>query len=174
MREIRFRAWDLNLKRFWIADKIYGPGTYWDITAEGYVDATHNNVCRDSEDFILHQFTGLKDKNGKDIYEGDIMRFEFKNFNGDSWISERYVVKFEKGRFIGEAEGEQVVVSGDRFEEGEVIGNIYENPELLESQDNAKEKCNHCGKELEKYGCPTCEDCFEINANKKEDENGSN
>ena len=81
MRKIKFRAWDKKNKKFWENDKIYGPGTYWDITPDGFVDATENNICRDSFDFVLLEFIGMIDKKGKEIYEGDIV-----NFGESNWI----------------------------------------------------------------------------------------
>ena len=74
------------------------------------------------------QFTGLTDKNGKRIFEGDIVR------NADGYLfSAQYpfAVKFCDGNFCGDA-GEFVYISGEEFRYCEVIGNINDNPELLE------------------------------------------
>ena len=82
----------------------------------------------------LMQFTGLKDKNGKEIYEGDIVNFGQKRKDGSM---RNYEVKWHLDRF-----GMQNPRSSDylwfdnyskrpRNDELEVIGNIYENPELL-------------------------------------------
>jgi len=118
MREIKFRAWDKKKEQMH-----YGVET-WDelpfiINPQGIFT-----------DFILMQYTGLKDKNGKEIYEGDIL-------DGDDGF--RYLVKWDSGGFV--------VVRYDRLDRGimlrilsctsflsscKIIGNIYENPELLE------------------------------------------
>lgn len=100
MREIKFRAWDRKTK-----------------TMFGGV----NNISP-REDYELMQFTGLKDKNGKEIYEGDVLRFL------DKQIYEK--VLFKNGMFVREwAEQENPLYLGlDHFE---IIGNIWENPELL-------------------------------------------
>lgn len=74
------------------------------------------------------QFTGLHDKNGKRIFEGDIVR------NADGYLfSAQYpfAVKFCYGNFCGDAGG-FVYISGEEFRYCEVIGDIHDNPELLE------------------------------------------
>lgn len=77
------------------------------------------------EDFHeVMQFTGLKDKNGKEIYEGDIFSF----------IGIKSIVIFENGAFIFEAKGmpEGALISDVlRLNPSEIIGNIYENPDLI-------------------------------------------
>lgn len=118
MREIKFRAWD----------KINGEMIPWNRLLNG-----HNlrNVFMRPEmcGLILMQYTGLKDKNGVYIYEGDIV--EFVPF--ETSINNR-VVKFERGVFKAELirSGYSVTLSELQESEIKVIGNICENPELLE------------------------------------------
>lgn len=80
--------------------------------------------------------TGLHDKNGKEIYEGDILEAEKKTGKV------KFVVKFDKAYFGIYTLKDEFVITltvGLEFYGGEVIGNIYENPELLTIQDERGE-----------------------------------
>lgn len=80
----------------------------------------------------IGQYTGLKDKDGAEIYEGDIIRF----VPLETSINNR-VVKFEKGVFKAELtrSGSSITLSNFHESEIKVIGNIYENPDLLEVEE---------------------------------------
>lgn len=88
-----------------------------------------NNILY-KKDLKIMQYTGLKDKNNKEIYEGDIL---FESF-GEKY----YKVVFENGSFRAEFEGDFEEHSFDLIDvvaQGcEIVGNIYENPELLGGQ----------------------------------------
>lgn len=118
MREIKFRA-------FWVEDKsmIY--------------EIEKLNTCISEEDRILMQYTGIKDKNGVEIYEGDILRGISSSFSGvigevklcEYPDNEEYVHSMHYGWNVN---GIPLV---DLISDGcEVIGNIHENPELLTGQ----------------------------------------
>ena len=77
------------------------------------------------------QFTGLTDKNGKKIFEGDILQNEEGCLFGASY---RFRVEFCRGRFYGDSGGDLTVCSSEMYL-CEVIGNIYDNPELMEVRD---------------------------------------
>ena len=86
-----------------------------------------------SSDFILTQSTGLKDKHGKEIYEGDIVKYEA----GCNTVTEEVVYdKNFAGFGVKDADANIIFTFGELAEEIglsslEVVGNIYENPELL-------------------------------------------
>lgn len=126
MREIKFRAWDTVGKQWlWIT----GFETAETSVSDGYTldGLFHDGDYVGKEGIILMQYTGLKDRNGREIYEGDILRDDEMGLN---------VVRWEDGSFWLEMfyEGGQSLMEhlSDYNEVCEVIGNIYENPELLE------------------------------------------
>ncbi len=112
MREIKFRAWNPKTKVLHSWETIV---TKWDNE-----EFTGLFLIPQDKFYKLMQYTGLKDKNGKEIYEGDIIVYLV--------IKYKSVVEWEHGGFgfIG-ADGEPMYTE----EDFEVIGNIYENPELL-------------------------------------------
>jgi uncharacterized phage protein (TIGR01671 family) len=88
----------------------------------------------DDEDIVFMQYTGLKDKNGAEIYEGDIVEQEFMGpcpLDVGSFIG---IVNFyEDGYGIENEDGTNGIMLFSEININEVLGNIYENPELLKS-----------------------------------------
>lgn len=139
MREIKFRAYDMDEKvmRKWeeidftkdIGDDYYMVG----------YKASEECVRYDHEQ-ILMQYTGVKDKNGKEIYEGDLLDMYYRNgsvekgkvvsvkmgmaYDSDGWAHERT---------YGWVAGNNSLADVAPY--AEVLGNIYENPELLEEEE---------------------------------------
>lgn len=82
------------------------------------------NSLSESPDFVLCQFTGLKDKNGKEIYEGDIISGEFYDTEYHHAETIKHEVVFNNGAYN--------IASGNWHKPTlEIIGNIFETPELL-------------------------------------------
>lgn len=134
-REIKFRAW-LAEKDYFNEPGMYGPFNLWDIEW-GREEA--NVWCHEGKeiqepawgDLIIMQYTEVKDRNGKEIYEGDII-----DYPGDLRKDQTLVVKYVPGFYIfgpyhmGDSEGHALYSGLDI----EVIGNIYENPELMKER----------------------------------------
>jgi len=123
MREIKFRAWlkeerkMVNVETLFIGINRLCFGN----------SKTEDLFFRDFEEVELMQYTGLKDKNGKEIYEGDIVILN------DAEEENRCVVKYKYGSYIlvdGDLREDLSNVESHKFLE--VIGNIYENKSLLE------------------------------------------
>jgi len=126
MREIKFRAWDTESKIMFDWD---GMQEWWEDV--GY----HDNMFRGNH-YVPMQYTGLKDKNGKEIYEGDILKYEVPCETGN--YIDYILVKWGKVEFsflkkIHTNKFHRTTYQG-LYRYGEVIGNIYENPELLEGE----------------------------------------
>ena len=118
MREIKFRAWHKG-------KKIIGNVLGIDILHKEIFFSNENVDCYEHVDFKnieLMQYTGLKDKNNKEIYEGDIV-FESSG-------KEYFKVVFEDGSFRLESE-EYSLLLKNYVHICEVVGNIYENSELI-------------------------------------------
>ncbi len=129
MREIKFRAWDKENKEMLEVQELDYEDSY---NGQPMVRTTMYNDYFDTEDMILMQYTGLKDKNGKEIYEGDIV--ELKAENGccnmlGKIIYDNYDLAFE---LIDEEGNQEALWYAEQ--ELEVIGNIYDNPELLKGE----------------------------------------
>lgn len=123
----RFRAWDKKFKEMVQVDAL--------VFEEQIIKATYKNgnvVKEDLKNYVLMQSTGLRDKNGKEIFEGDILKVT----NLSSWLE---VVSFNnKAMFVSKEVKRKVeetplydLFNTDIFEV-EIIGNIHTNPELAE------------------------------------------
>jgi uncharacterized phage protein (TIGR01671 family) len=144
MRKIKFRAWEKSVRgldargMMWQSDETFKDyvvgfdGSVYEKFVDSFAGQSFENYRDVSDRFILMQYTGLKDKNGREIYEGDIVRYML----GGDWIvgdvrydadSARYVKRAEKAGSSWDYKDLASYASSTQ-----VIGNIYEDPELLE------------------------------------------
>ena len=125
MREIKFRVWDKESK------EMLSDVSLWNDDFTSYLNE-HIEYLQDKCE--LMQYTGLKDKNGVEIYEGDIIKAE-------NHKPSTYEIKFIEGGFCATRNDDDYQIDINLFYPSvgcmiEVIGNIYKNPELLESKWN--------------------------------------
>lgn len=139
MREIRFRAWDKKRK---LMAKVFvmDLGNMSARLDDTIIRPEDNGRCgfQDINDAIeLMQYTGLKDKNGKEIYEGDIVKSDDKYYPINPVIYYANIVNEHDGDYDEWYCGFCLddVDHTPLDEEVEVIGNIYENKELLNEKD---------------------------------------
>lgn len=125
MRPIKFRAWHKKEQKMFIVNGLQLGNDrvqFVRLFATGNLKRM-NNLCN-GDSVVLLQFIGLKDKNNKEIFEGDIIRSEH-------WEPSTYQVAFDRGAFYI-AMPDKHEVADIKYAEGfEVIGDVYSNPELL-------------------------------------------
>lgn len=123
----RFRAWDKDLKTMYEADDIV------------YIDFKEKQICVESlffekwscynfDDIVLMQSTGLKDKNGKEIFEGDVVKLAKDVYSEPAYYE---IVRHRGGAYRLESKryGCELWL---RHTDCEIVGNIHTNPELAE------------------------------------------
>ena len=122
MREIRFRAWDKTLNKIHSWSTIENHFTLEELLDDNFFEAM--------------QYTGLKDKYGTEIYDGDYIRYSMRTINGSIYTHVCRVFQHESGTWRIEGyheDNHSYETKGTVYAAHlicEVIGNIYENPEL--------------------------------------------
>lgn len=141
MREIKFRAWDKRQIEIYGTGMSYGSPEYFD----DMLAFRFNHFESDNpSEIIYEQYTGMKDMNGKEIYEGDILRvgtFSEEVDGEESWWMDDSVHRVEwcgaedypafdlRPSIDTDCNGLSYIAVGEQ--QAEVIGNIHENPELI-------------------------------------------
>ena len=135
MRELRFRVWNIadkcwdnpNMLEVWNDSGKLEPFKY---IKSGKLDPIYNP----KENYVIQQFTGLKDLKNKDIYEGDLVLYHVKMFGESENIL--LVVEFNKGAYAAMFPKKPNELSfpmsfASALFNCEIVGNIFENPEAI-------------------------------------------
>ncbi|HAA6369428.1 TPA_asm: hypothetical protein GHJ26_09175 [Listeria monocytogenes] len=138
MRPIEFRAQNINgawvFGNFNILKEKLGNVTVGNVTAGSYIsNSAGAPFAYKVRPETVSQFTGLTDENGKKIFEGDIVEIiEIDAFGNLDWNRLKGKVMFSEGAWLVTDSGSFAIPLWSEINEIEVIGNIHENPELLE------------------------------------------
>jgi len=131
MRDIKFRAWDKVLGMVQVI-KISGSGSWFEVSHDNVTDF----YTLDRDGANLMQYTGLKDKNGVEIYEGDILQRIWSDKSilqqfTVKWLEENTGYNISKQLLESTRYNRQTGLKAHGFK---IIGNIYKNPELLKGE----------------------------------------
>ena len=129
MKELKFRVWDKERECYLDKTELAG------ITPDGkyilYIEEEEISRLEVEENYIIEQYTGLKDKNGKEIYEGDIVEYTTCYYGNEK--RHRKVVEWKE--WDSDDFGEPHNLGYSNLSECmEVIGNVHENADLLEKR----------------------------------------
>jgi uncharacterized phage protein (TIGR01671 family) len=128
MREIKFRAKAIKSNEW-----KFGFLTCTHFCCDGYdimqLKCGKYNAWYRVDEKTIGEFTGLSDINGKDIYEGDILKYVGEDYK--DWHTKPYVIKWDSDEACFECVCPGNFMMATVWKDMEIIGNIYDNPELL-------------------------------------------
>ena len=128
MRELNFRAWAIKKNEF--IDDVIHDGESW-LECEGYETSSLSEIF-DGDEFIVEQYTGAKDMSGKKIYEGDIILI-----SNHGQTPYEVIYRECDCSFVSKNDNKEdfIYIFKSFYEYYSVIGNIHENPELMEEEE---------------------------------------
>lgn len=145
MREIKFRAWDKTDNQMLNVDYMrLDNGNVLYVTGETFFEDDGWYKYFLDNGIELMQYTGLKDKNGIEIYEGDIVKFDpsVQPLGDMPQDGEVGIIKYVLNSFVVVPQSDcSINYNIDEIGDWVVIGNIYENPELLKDKKWSHEQC---------------------------------
>lgn|SRR5574343_141855 len=143
-REILFRGKDIGGKDWFYGSYLRTDDNTNDCFGGKNINIRHQIVQYEAGDWNLGgwayydvipetigQFTGLKDKNGKKIFEGDIIKFTRKQGYHTAYTGDTYMISFYNKSYCGYGINDTSPLTNKKSKECIVIGNIHDNPELL-------------------------------------------
>lgn len=135
-REIKFRIWDKTSNRMLYQDdfervELDTKNKMVSLVRSETIESSYVLDYEDGIEAEIMQYTGLKDKNGKKVYEDDIIQYSHKAVG---MILRKVRMKYGMWGIEGIVKGTQIPFANILESEYEVIGNIHENPELLEGE----------------------------------------
>ena len=131
----KFRAWDKKTKEYFHISELWNSGINSEcFNFDGWTDNFGNKGRL--KDIVIEQSTGLKDANGKEIYEGDILAWHSNVYRKQDWVG---LVQYRGAGFVVQDDPKEFststwleVACSKDANIVEIVGNIHENPELLE------------------------------------------
>lgn len=150
-RELKFRVWDIEKQHYLIPDKdehqYFAPdGDRWQVTVP------LSECLRDTKRYVVEQYTGLKDIQGREVYEGDIVRwYEYGNpFEGERDSSGEYTVLWNKDAlrldFHEHNDGQWYLLADTNFDI--VTDNMLEREKR--NKNAGAVRCDYCGRFVKK------------------------
>jgi len=135
-RQVKFRIWDENKKvmapvrmeSIRRSEELDYSFTDGEIDHGDYLSLESNTRDFEPDNIVLMQFTGLLDRNSKEIYEGDILRDEKEQLGVVFWYGASFRIEWQMRSYDG---SRPVMEIDNCFSYSIVIGNYFENPELL-------------------------------------------